>query len=136
MRLKSGPEKQPEDAIRDIRPATRPRAEFGLIQRQAHRPTIRPRIASGTWFQAGSGRQGRSAQGRIESCRCSHVGSPKPTVIPSPICASMPWMKSGARNRAQVWPSATSATITAPPELAMIARLRGGSSREIGGIAM
>jgi hypothetical protein len=38
MRLKSGPEKQPEDAIRDIRPATRPRAEFGLIQRQADNP--------------------------------------------------------------------------------------------------
>lgn len=53
--------------------------------------------------------------------RRHHSGMPAAMVTPWPTCISIVLMKSGARNRAQAWPSATRATITAPPELAMTA---------------
>jgi hypothetical protein len=57
----------------------------------------------------------------LEQGEFDHSGVPRLTVIPRPTSATIVWMKSGASNRAQAWPSATRASITAPFELAMIA---------------
>jgi hypothetical protein len=71
MRLKSRPEKQPEDAIRDIRPATRPRAEFGLIQRQPDNPDAVP----GRIRPSGTIRPGAHRIVTLQSCRLTQADS-------------------------------------------------------------